>query len=85
MSNWISVNDRLPDEDGEYLVFFNGEPSEMCVLNFATVLSNADEAWFAFENRNYSGWYDWDWAEREYYEVDGVTHWQPLPEPPKGE
>jgi hypothetical protein len=55
---WISVNDRLPDSDGKYLVY-TGHDLIHTMYYYAT---NA----FGFEH--------WD-----------VTHWMPLPEPPKGD
>ena len=59
---WISVEDRLPDEDGEYLTYdgiiyylldFN---ASLGLWNVSTDISTA---------------------------IRDVTHWMPLPQPPK--
>jgi len=58
---WISVNDRLPANNGDYLSFARG--------NYYVV----------------------EWSEfwGVFYQSDGplnhsdITHWMPLPEPPK--
>jgi hypothetical protein len=62
---WIPVTERLPEEDGHYLV---------CI--FADELS--------------CRWSQIAWFRREFYWVHGtengrevITHWMPLPGPPK--
>ena len=55
MSEWISVEDRLPEDSGCYLVA--GELIELEIDNYCI---------------------DYGWNDS--FEV---THWQPLPEPPK--
>jgi hypothetical protein len=55
---WISVNDRLPDKEGKYLVFM---PS------------------LTDETRYYASYYacgNWGVGEP-------ISHWMPLPAPPK--
>lgn len=66
---WISVKDRPPEEEKLYLVFREEQP-RMMVLEYNT------------EKKEF-GWTDYPtcrWNKRE-----GVTHWMPLPEPPKEE
>lgn len=53
---WISVEDRLPERKGSYLVYIPNEPLICCM------------------------YYDCD---ASVYGDNGVTHWMPLPEPPK--
>jgi hypothetical protein len=62
---WISVEERLPEEDGEYLTW-NGLIYYLITFNASLRLWNVGE----------SG--DISTAIRD------VTHWMPLPEPPKG-
>lgn len=63
---WISVEDRLPNE-GEYvLVTYLSLSGKMMAVSF----------WFR-DNRNKAHW----GGENELL----VTHWMPLPEPPKEE
>ena len=57
MSNWISIEDKLPDEEGHYLTF-NGYH-------------------YAIQTWNENGWL-------RLYDAKSITHWQKLPEPPKG-
>lgn len=79
MGEWISVTDRLPDTDGKYLVCF-GTYNTIGTCRFTENLERIDSDIFEGENR--PGWYDCEdgWP----YEVTQVTHWMPLPEPPKG-
>ena len=85
MSNWISVKDELPDKDGSYLCFYKAKWSNigyMDVYEFALNLEKVDK--YDFYRKRRSGWYGYD-DEYGYYEHDNITHWQPLPEPPKEE
>ena len=65
---WIPCSERLPSEQGQYLVTFplcNGEPS-VYVLSFC-------------KGKFYET--DDEWGDVEY---DDVTAWMPLPKPWKG-
>lgn len=65
---WIPCSERLPSEQGQYLVTFplcNGEPW-VYVLSFC-------------KGKFYET--DGEWGDVEY---DDVTAWTPLPEPWKG-
>ena len=66
MSEWISVEDRLPDEDMSVLTCnINGQCSD-----------DREPVIAALDGR---GWYEpWPLHESELY----PTHWMPLPEPP---
>ena len=77
VQEWISVKDRLPDKDGCYIVT---ACDEGC--------SCGDGIWYdtvVIEAEYYKG--EWSWNENgtEYDITDLVTHWQYLPQPPKGE
>ena len=83
VQEWISVKDRLPEEDGYYLAFVQGYYAK-CVrtLNFAKDGRKVDE--FDFDDGSKNVWYRYD-SEYGYVTVEDVTHWMPLPQPPKGE
>lgn len=71
-TGWISVKDRLPEENEEVLVFGN-------ILNAPKLLGVryrvlGDQDWK----------YSWQ-GDGYIYKQDYVTHWMPLPEPPKEE
>ena len=61
VQEWISVKDRLPEENGIYLTFNKKRQYEFHM--------------FQTGKRMWQG----------IWEEDGVTHWMPLPQPPKGE
>ena len=78
---WINVNDKLPENDGQYLVvytFFGYRG--MGVVRFAHNLHEIDEYIFNTERR--PGWYEPD-DEIGYIERTTVTNWAKLPEFPK--
>lgn len=60
MSEWISVEDRLPEFVGEYITFDGISP----------YISS------------YYGNGEWESPDAN---DPNITHWMPLPEPPKGE
>lgn len=64
---WISVDERLPNESGYFLVYIPRESAGFRV-----------NAYYYCENET---WEDGNgMASSEYY---GITHWMPLPEAPK--
>ena len=66
MSEWISVDDRLPEEESNYIVYYK---HAFC------------------DDENHVGicvcFYDGN--EFQMDSLHKVTHWIPLPNPPKGE
>ena len=72
VQEWISVEDRLPEEEGWYLVYTTPN-REHKSINKAMFCKGY--AWGNFEPywRGAGG----HWAN--------VTHWMPIPNPPKGE
>lgn len=66
---WISVTKRPPDESGNYLTAF-GDGTAMAVNEFMHPRN-----WLTEEGRKANPNGKWYWG--------GVTHWMPLPEPPK--
>lgn len=68
---WINVEEGLPEPSDLVLVIANGKPRENIELHNAILIAPywAEEGWIA---DGFEGW-------------DGliVSHWTPLPEPPK--
>lgn len=72
MNEWISVKDRLP-EDGELvLVIADGEYENTKLVG-------------AYQLADYSEGEGFILSEFPFAENITVSHWMPLPEPPKGE
>lgn len=67
---WISVNDRLPEPDDLVLVIVSGKPNNNITLYEACELAEYDADGWILEM--YPEWMD-----------AVVTHWMPLPEPPR--
>lgn len=68
---WIPVTERLPETEANVLVVANGNPHSNITLERAYELAifSIDEGWIL------EMWPEW--------EDPDVTHWMPLPEPPK--
>jgi hypothetical protein len=80
-TKWINVNEKLPDENGKYLVnyvAFNFQ--SMKVMQFAKDLHSVDD--YNFRNEHRPGWDEFD-DETGYFERTNVTHWMPLPNAPQ--
>lgn len=72
---WIRVEERLPERNGEYIVTAcdEGEPYDEIIWNDTVVVCA----------EYYKGCWTWEENSTEY-SLDGiVTHWMPLPEPPE--
>jgi hypothetical protein len=82
MAEWISVKDRLPEENGRYLCYVKAKRRTGFIGTYGFVenLHEFDEMFFKGENR--SGFITDD-DRLGFVEIENVTHWMPLPEPPK--
>ena len=82
-NEWISVKDRLPDKNGRCLCYVKRlYESHYEILAFAPNLEKIDK--HDFRNVKRGGWYDYV-EGYGYMEIRNITHWMPLPQPPKGE
>ena len=71
---WISVEERLPEDDIDVLVYAIGN-NEESVIAMTSYTHN-------MHGYNIEGWRSpWQYFFHEYK----ITHWMPLPEPPKEE
>ena len=76
---WISVDDRLPIEEAK--AHEQEWPGECC--EFLVMIEKGSLPTTLYYDLEENEWFRINTAlERETYEV---THWMPLPEPPKGE
>ena len=82
-TKWISVDDMLPEKDGEYLVWLGKNTFKQYakVLSFAKDGETVDE--YDLAGQKYL-WCLYN-SEYGYVSTDSVTHWMLLPQPPKGE
>lgn len=74
MNNWISVNDRLPKQY-QYVLFYSGSEKKIFFGRMHQLHSESMLEWI-----------DEGGLEHELYgkpEIQDVTHWMELPEPPK--
>ena len=81
MTEWIDVNERLPEDSGKYLVWLGGIDQ----VGFGKLAHIAHfysgNGYFSFSLNSAK-----ELGKKSCTEIDKlcVTHWMPLPEPPKG-
>lgn len=82
MADWIDVNDRLPEPCVDVLILTYGQEKEQ-VVGWRDFGSH----WLMELGHNYdepSGGADrYPAPQATVFEVINVTHWMPLPDPPK--
>lgn len=72
---WISIKDRLPEKEGEYLCYrhsFVGCGGYCAILRYGTIYNKGRQRTFYFFDSDYGN-----------ISVANVTHWMELPESPK--
>ena len=75
-TKWIPVTERLPENRQRCLVY----TTTYRIGYFAKNLEKVDK--YDFRGEKHHGWYYLD-SEWGFCEILNVTHWMPLPEPPK--
>lgn len=80
MSEWISVKNRLPELKDDSVLAYFGAPDYSGYCSYGIDMVHIEEYFKDIQdgldqdgNQLYSKW----------YVSAGLTHWQPLPEPPK--
>ena len=76
VQKWIPVSERLPEEDGLYITFG-------CTAVPVRWLHNFDK-----DMRKFGVWWNYEPDGKEhpryrFIEADSITHWMPMPLPPK--
>ena len=78
--HWISVEERLPDEKGEYLTYDQWGYGAVIKTAYWTPKYDGFDEYL----RGRSIWHNYD-SEYGCYELTGITHWMPLPDAPEVE
>ena len=76
VQEWISVDDRLPEESGLYITFG-------CTAVPVRWFHNFDK-----DMGKFGAWWNYDTDGKKqpryrFIEAEDITHWMPMPEPPK--
>jgi len=72
---WISVKDKLPSNDKQVEVVFYKSPYEWFTGMYTPI-------GFCGEKSNTFSWHNHQ-VDDNYIVIESVTHWLPLPNPPK--
>lgn len=72
---WIPVTERMPDEDDEVLVLIGADCFVMRLVN-----KDKPDVWH-WDGSYYMEWQNFNGTE--HADICDVTHWMPLPQPPK--
>ena len=77
--DWISVKNRMPDDEQEVLVIAHGWDGRLVYVGSHKRVE-AQKSWLTGITNKSSEWSLWGWS---YLKEPMVTHWMPMPEPPK--
>lgn len=76
---WISVKDRLPENEQEVIVISHGWGGRLVYAGTYKKIES-ETSWLTGITSKASDWSLWGWS---YLREPQVTHWMPLPEPPE--
>lgn len=76
---WISVKDKLPEPEQDVLVIAHGWGNRLLYIG-SYQRAEAETSWLTGVTSKASDWSLWGWS---YLKEPEVTHWMPLPDPPK--
>lgn len=80
MSEWISVNDRLPEFDKQVLVLIDGT-FYILILRNTPKFHTEFFAYYPYCSNKYPMWYSDD--KDEFYKPISNHFWFPIPKPPE--
>ena len=87
VQEWISVDDRLPDEHESLFARYKGTDKWRNAM--FTTISDRVIVCAEYENGKRivktANTVDGVWKVKDIFQPCKVTHWMPLPQPPKGE
>lgn len=75
VQEWISVDDKLPPHNHDVLVYRPDMAMKILVDNYYGYCGEDDAEW-------HEGWAKYG---KDIHNNPLITHWMPLPQPPKGE
>ena len=75
VQEWISVKDKLPPHNHDVLVYRPDMAMKILVDNYYGYCGEDDAEW-------HEGWAKYG---KDIHNNPLITHWMPLPQPPKGE
>lgn len=81
IQKWISVEERLPEDIGDYLVVVKSKYAWETDYRVEVDVAGYNPYEAAYIDGCWNTFNDWDEGEGYLH----ITHWMPLPEPPKGE
>ena len=81
VQSWIPVTERLPERDKEVLLIVRGWEDRLYYTG-CLHRQEAERSWLTGIESKASDWKIWGFS---YLREPIVTHWMPLPKPPKGD
>lgn len=81
VQEWIPVTERLPERDKEVLLIVHGWEDRLYYTG-CLHRQESERSWLTGIESKASDWKIWGFS---YLREPIVTHWMPLPNPPKGE
>ena len=81
VQEWIPVTERLPECDKEVLLIVHGWGDRLYYTG-CLHRQESERSWLTGIESKASDWKIWGFS---YLREPMVTHWMPLPQPPKGE
>ena len=79
VQEWIPVTERLPERDKEVLLIVHGWEDRLYYTG-CLHRQEAERSWLTGIESKASDWKIWGFS---YLREPSVTHWMPMPQPPK--
>ena len=79
---WISIDERMPPHH-ERVLTFNGLACHCGFFVEEHTMSSAGWSMCSYNSQDDRYYVPTGWYKTKNFSIRGVTHWMPLPEPPK--